>query len=741
MKRILKTIIIFLIECIEKYQYRNIKISKDENNLDDKFIDIVFPDNLSVESEDGYIKVEEINVTKPLQLYELKLENGLKLKCADNHIVICENFKEKFVTSLTKEDKVITKLGLSKVESIKKIYGKVSMFDLSVESYNQTYYTNNILSHNTVSSAIFILHTCLFSNDKGCMIVANKGKTVQEIIRKIKEIYKLLPFFLQKGVINWNEKSIAFDNGSRIHTENRTKDPSVGFTIDLLYLDEFAKVPDNIINTFYGTVVPIVSSVKNSKIIITSTPDGFNLFHQLLVDGEREEEDPLKGMYAVKRVYWWQVKGRRDVEIFPLAYKMKQYDLTKEYLIEELTKLGFNIYFKEQNRKEYICIKYEHENENTRIANIRSLRINNIPLPELALITNWQEQETKLIGGEEMFKQEYDLQFITGNKLVFNSETLEVFERNSQKFEYLDIPILNKKILLPYNNCLKWIKDKSIFDIQESKKYTMVASIDLGEGLGKDYTVLNIFRLMLKDKETIEKMSHKFNSKYDYFKLEQVGMFRSNLWSIEEFAELFYVLFFDIFNSESSKVVLEYNTYGSTLLAHLPHVFNEHNNYSSGIFFRYKHSKEDAQPKIGIKITRGEADAAKKLLVKNFQDAVNIKSLNFCNDINVKEIRMFSRKDLPSGSYTYQAESGNDDTIMTLITLSSIFNHAHYKDLIDSYILRLTFEENHLLEKSLNTLKTVDDEAINYSLSSSNYLKIYKNKNKYIPVKLSPFNR
>ncbi len=39
----------------------------------------------------------------------------------------------------------------------------------------------------TVSAAIVLLHFVLFNNDKGVMIVANKGKTVIEIIRKIKD--------------------------------------------------------------------------------------------------------------------------------------------------------------------------------------------------------------------------------------------------------------------------------------------------------------------------------------------------------------------------------------------------------------------------------------------------------------------------------------------------------------------------------------------------------------------------
>ena len=95
------------------------------------------------------------------------------------------------------------------------------MFDITVNGPEPSYYTNNILSHNTVSAAIVILHFVLFNNDKGVMIVANKSQTVIEIIDKIKSIYKYLPFFLKRGIVNWNQKAITFDNGCRIKSENR----------------------------------------------------------------------------------------------------------------------------------------------------------------------------------------------------------------------------------------------------------------------------------------------------------------------------------------------------------------------------------------------------------------------------------------------------------------------------------------------------------------------------------------
>mgnify|MGYP005856396509 CR=1 FL=1 len=598
----------------------------------------------------------------------------------------------------------------------------------------------------TVSAAIVILWYVLFNNDKGVMIVANKGKTVVEIIRKIKDIYKLVPFFLKKGVLNWNEKSIAFENGCRIQTENRTKEPSIGFTIDFLYLDEFAKVPKNIIESYYSAVVPTVSSINNSKIIITSTPEGFNLFHKLLLDAERDIDDPLKNMYNAMRVYWHQVEGRMDTKIFPLAYKLKEYKITKDFIKEELNKLGYHLYHKENDEREYIYLKYDFIDEKTTINNIRCLRLSIgdqlIPLSEICVITNWKEEETKLIGGEQMFNQEYDLQFVTSDKLLFDPETMNKFKRDSVEFSYIPFTKLDSALTLPYTQ-LKWIKNKpEIFNPVNMKDYYICASIDLGEGLGQDYSVLNIFRLMPKSKELIEKTYSSLTNVFEYFYLEQIGMLRVNNWSLSEFAELFYMVMFELFDPEKCKVVLEYNTYGATFLSELPNIFEGKHEYSSGIFLRYKHKKDDTQLKIGIKITGGENEAAKKMLVKELQNSVKKHLITLHNDVNINEITVFTKKETPSGNFTYQCENGHDDTVMSLVTLSSIFSHVQYKNLIEHLMNNsLQKETKDIIEKYAYHKNT--DEKVNYDATKKTYNKIYKNNNRngYRPFKSSPWSK
>jgi hypothetical protein len=715
LKKILKNIIYYIIQLIEKYEFRN--FNPNEEDLLKKFTNTIFLDNdIFVETDYGMVPVKEINITQPFQRYRLELENGLWIEGADTHIVFCDGHIHKMLINLNTNDIVLTKKGPSKVKSLKKSYGKASMFDLSINTPEMSYYTNDILSHNTVSAAIVILHFVLFNDEKGVMIVANKGKTVKEIIRKIKDIYRLLPFFLKKGVTNWNETQISFENNSRIQTENRTKDPSIGFTIDMLYLDEFAHIPDNFIRDYYGAIIPVVSSIENSKIIITSTPNGYNMFWELMTAAELPDDDPNKNPYKAMRVYWNQVEGREDTKIKILDVKLKRFNMVKSSVLREIRE-NYNITLYKKHIGDDIldCVKYVVEDEKTHINNIRKIRISGIPLAELAVISNWQEEETKLLAGDEdKFLQEYGLHFITGDRILFNKETIDLLRSKQLSFEHIEFPQL-QKMNFPTNS-LKFVKDLSIFNPQKMKDYYIMMSADLSEGLGRDYTVLNIFRLVLRDRDEIIKF--KYDNLYDLFKLEQIGLYRNNIYSIREFAHIFYTVGFELFDSEKLKVVLEYNTYGSEFMTHLPNVFNGDNNFSNSVFLRYKHNREDIFPKIGIKLTKD-----KHLIIdKDFQQAVKNRKIILHNDININEITTFSKHETNAGNISYRAETGNDDVVMSTITLSTCFDNIGYKNLVDLYV------NNDLQGDTLRYIESITSINDKIGNMMGSYSKVYKRR-------------
>lgn len=159
----------------------------------------------------------------------------------------------------------------------------------------------------SITSAIILVWYLLFNHDKNAMILANVGSTAEELMDKIKSIVKGLPWFLKPGIIVNNVMSMRFDNGCRAIAKTTTKTSAIGFTIHFLYMDEFAHIHPNFIESFFRSTYPTVSSSNVSRIIITSTPNGMNKFYEIYQGALRGENS-----FNPIRVDWWQVPGRDD---------------------------------------------------------------------------------------------------------------------------------------------------------------------------------------------------------------------------------------------------------------------------------------------------------------------------------------------------------------------------------------------------------------------------------------------
>jgi len=127
----------------------------------------------------------------------------------------------------------------------------------------------------------YILWYILFNNDKFVAILANKAPTAREILSRIKIAYEALPLWIQQGVRVWNKGDIELENNCRVMATSTASSAIRGFSISLLYLDEFAFVPSNIAEDFFTSVYPTISSGETSKILISSTPNGMNHFYKM----------------------------------------------------------------------------------------------------------------------------------------------------------------------------------------------------------------------------------------------------------------------------------------------------------------------------------------------------------------------------------------------------------------------------------------------------------------------------
>ena len=161
-------------------------------------------------------------------------------------------------------------------------------------------------SGKSISSVVYLLWFAVFHPEKNIAILANKGATAREMLARITLALENLPFFLQPGCKAVNKGSIEFSNNSKIIAAATSGSSIRGLSINLLFLDEFAFVENDA--TFYTSTYPVVSSGKDTKIIITSTANGIgNVFHKLW-EGAVQGTNEFKSF----RVDWWDVPGRDE---------------------------------------------------------------------------------------------------------------------------------------------------------------------------------------------------------------------------------------------------------------------------------------------------------------------------------------------------------------------------------------------------------------------------------------------
>jgi len=128
-----------------------------------------------------------------------------------------------------------------------------------------------------------ILWYILFNENYSVAILANKLAQAREILSRIQLAYEHLPRWLQQGIVEWNKGSMELENGSSIIASATSSSAIRGTSQNLIYLDEFAFVQNNMQEQFFSSVVPTISSGNTSKILITSTPNGLNMFYKLRV--------------------------------------------------------------------------------------------------------------------------------------------------------------------------------------------------------------------------------------------------------------------------------------------------------------------------------------------------------------------------------------------------------------------------------------------------------------------------
>ena len=302
----------------------------------------------------------------------------------------------------------------------------------------------------------------------------------------------------------------------------------------------------------------------------------------------------------------------------------------------------------------------------------------------------WYKRELGNLGSEDAFNRQYGNEFTSSSTLLLSPGTMKKIRQNAKPMEWYDFEEFDN-IHIDTKGYLGFDKNFDVEDASNSQKYYMF-SVDIAEGNGGDYSVINMFEVEPLADYDIENFISP-GAMYDFFKLNQVGVFRSNEHPIEDFAKILYTLAIDIFNSENIKLIIEYNTYGSILLKYLSTVFPGRNDFEDEMVLRFKHRHDAKTLKPGIRLKSDN----KSVFCQNFKKQIELGKIQI-NDIEtVQEASLFGI--LRNNSYG--AQMGHDDIIMTAITATEFFGTTDYADYVEELLDIIPQEKVQLMEKTL----------------------------------------
>lgn len=199
---------------------------------------------------------------------------------------------------------------------IKAIHVDKGLIPISLYSYQREMITNFHLNRynicllprqagKTTAVASYLLWFALFNPEKTIVLLANKGETSREILSRILLSLENIPFFLQCGVQTLNKGNIDFANKSRIIARATSNSSVRGISASLIYIDEMAFIDH--CEKFWESTYPVISSGKTTKIILTSTANGQNLFYKIWIGAKTSSND-----FVAFQSYWWDVPGRDE---------------------------------------------------------------------------------------------------------------------------------------------------------------------------------------------------------------------------------------------------------------------------------------------------------------------------------------------------------------------------------------------------------------------------------------------
>jgi len=346
----------------------------------------------------------------------------------------------------------------------------------------------------------------------------------------------------------------------------------------------------------------LVSS-QISRMIITSTPNGRNLFYRIYKNALNKVNQ-----FKALRVDWWQIPGRDE---------------------------------------------------------------------------EWKQKEIANLGSEDIFNQEYGNSFESAGNNLATGEVLKLFNKLKTEYEDRDIPELDNDL---YSNAYKHLKWHPVLFEKLTDEDKFVLSVDLGSGIGGDYSVVNIFKVQPMNYAKIVNYNYIATGENDYFILKQVGMFRDNYTDNEEIAFMTADLINDYLFPENTLVVVEMNHRGAEFIKDIekykPELL-ENDIFFRGIERKIKNGKRTIM-ETGVRVSKTKIDECKSAL-KNWKN----KRIIVTEENTFIETSSFGLTE----KETYEGLGVHDDTVMTMINLGKVFESPQFVALMQDEIQEFTSDE------------------------------------------------
>lgn len=175
----------------------------------------------------------------------------------------------------------------------------------------------------------FFLYNIIFFENREILLLSKTEEAAKELLVRIKFAYEKIPMWMQQGVVKNDAKTFELENKSKIKVAATTDTAGRSGSYWAVFADEFAFVQANMAQEFYTAALPTISSGKNTKFIIISTPNGMNLFYKLFMDAKKNRNG-----FVWVDAHWSEHPGRDQAWAEGLIKAMGPEKFNQEFLAE-----------------------------------------------------------------------------------------------------------------------------------------------------------------------------------------------------------------------------------------------------------------------------------------------------------------------------------------------------------------------------------------------------------------------